>query len=108
MSAASDDAAVLIDKLAALVGGARQRVAEGKRIELAALTGKVVELQAAIAAVPLADAERLKARLALIIEGLDHLANALSDQHRALTADSDSSRLRATRVYGQASQKTDD
>lgn len=102
-----ESAEVLLDKLAALVNGARQRVAEGKRVELTALTAKVAELQAAIAAVPPIESETLKARLGLIIDGLDRLADALTDQHRGLAAETDSTRLRAARVYGPANPKPD-
>lgn len=101
----AEDVTLLVHKLAALVAGARRLLADNKRVDLSALAGKVEEIGVALDRAPPADPTGLKGQLAEIVANLDHLSAALTEQHRALAAETGAARLRASQVYGAPTPK---
>lgn len=74
------------EKVASLITTARRLLAKRKRVELAALEGKVKALCKTIHHLAPEESQHIRLAVAAIVEDLDHLARELTAQHREVFA----------------------
>ena len=74
---AGETAAEEANKVVSLIATARKLIGEGKRIDLAALEGKVARLCESVKEAPSGDREELKSAIAAILDDLDRLETEL-------------------------------